>query len=677
LVRRRIQVVVVGIAIAAIAIALTARSLGSGFATDDHFARAVFNGFSVIPEYAQEEFNAFLFSDGDPEMNRALMDRGVFPWWSVPNARLAFWRPLATWSHYLDYRLWGDNPWPMHLENVLLYALVCLLAAILYRRFVEPPWVAVFAALLFTIDENNGHAVGWLANRNMLMAAACVILILLAHDAWRRSGWNAGALLGPVLLVLGFFCAEAVVAVGAYLLAYALFLDKGSWPHRLLTLIPYGAVVVVWNLYYRLSGFGSAGSGWYTDPSTDPLGFLGALALHVPILVVDLLIMWPGPLVNRFDAAQFPYLVVLLGMLILGIFWILAPLLKRDPTARFWLMGMVLALVPVSAVTPQPRVVLIAGIGCAPLIARYLSGWATPKQWLGFAIGLTFVAAVAIFVGIPRLSFTAQATVIGLTLLALAVLFSFARAHGEWMPASWTWRIPAGVLAFVWVVFHIIAAPIAMPGSSILMGVAATKMERAYASIPSDPEVAERTVVVVRARTDFMPWHFALIRASLDIPYPGHMRVLSSGYRDVTVERTDPNTLVLRAVPNLIGNAATSVFRAPKVPMHVGDEVILSGMTATVLATDSKGMPSAAEFRFDVPLDDASFEWLSATRIPFKSRFSSRYFFTEYYVKVAPPGVGQSASLETLVEQSEQYQELSAVDDGLAIDDGETETVPE
>ncbi len=654
----RFHSVVVGCIVFALAVLLTARSLHSGFSTDDHFARAVFRGFTNIPEYARADRNAFLFSDGDPEKNLALMDRGVFPWWSVPTARLAFWRPLASWTHYLDYRLWGRNPFPMHLENVLLYALLCVLASILYRRFMEPPWVAGFAALLFTIDENNGHAVGWIANRNMLMAACCVVVILLVHDAWRRGGWKAGAILGPVVLAFGFLCAEAVIAAGAYLLAYALFLDKGRWLRRFLTLVPYGIVVVVWNLFYRMSGYGSAGSGWYTDPATDPFGFLKALVTHVPILVADLFVMWPAPLLNRFNAALFPYIVALLAVVVLGMLWVLKPLLKRDAVSRFWLFGMVLALAPVSAVTPQPRVVLLAGIGCAPLIARYLSGWATREQWTGFAVGLAILGTVAYVVGLPTLTFYSQAALILGTLIVLGFLLYRADKHGEWMPSRRSWRVAGAGLAYLWVIFHVVVAPIAMPGSSMLLGVTSKKMEQAYASIPSEPQVTNDTVVILQAKTDFMPWHFALIRGSLDIPYPGHVRVLSAGNRQVTVERPDDNTLILRAQPNLIGNPSTSVFRSGNDPMRPGDEIKLSGATVRVLEVDGFGLPSAARYRFDAPLDDTSFVWLTVASIPYELKNIGRYIHIEYYVTVDLPGVGESLPLDTLVERSEEYREL-------------------
>lgn len=656
--RRRILLFGGAVLVACVACALTMRSLNSGFVTDDHFMRAVFSGFEEIPEYARPTLATFVFSDGNEVANRALMDRGVFPWWSVPQARLAFWRPLASVSHYADFRIWGDNAKPMHAENMLLYALVCAIAVALYSRFLAPPWVAVFAALVFTVDENNGQAVGWLSNRNMLMAAACVMLVLIVHDAWRRQGWKPGAVLGPVLLAFGFLCAEAVVAVGGYLFAYTLFLDKGTWRQRGAALAPYAVVFVGWYAYYRYAGYGSSGSSWYTDPGGDPVGFARALATHIPILLTNLAFMWPAPLLNRFDAAQLPLIVLLFCVLLGAVGWVLRPMLKHDAASRFWLLGLVLALFPVAAVVPQPRVVLIAGIGFAPLVARYLSAWATPRQWLGFFACLAVCAGLAIFIGIPTLSFWMQAAVIGGALAALLIALLFSTKDAEWMPSARAWRASGGLLALLWVAFHLIGAPIAMPGSSMMLGIAARKMERAYASIPHDPDVRRRTVVVLQAPTDFMPWHFSLIRASLQIPYPGHLRVLSSGKRDVTVEVVDVRTLVLRAERNLIGSPGTSVFRGSANPMRAGEEVALDGMTARVLEVDNAGFPRAAEFRFDEPLDSPSMNILGAAQVPFKLENVGRYIKTEAYVPVSLPMPGAPMSLASLIEASPDYRSL-------------------
>ena len=71
---------------------------------------------------------------------------------------------------------------------------------------------------------------------------------------------------------------EAGLAAGAYLVAHALFLERGGWSGRLRAFLPYAAIVVLWRLGYSAMGHGAAGSDQYIDPVRDPLDFLIAAA---------------------------------------------------------------------------------------------------------------------------------------------------------------------------------------------------------------------------------------------------------------------------------------------------------------------------------------------------------------------------------------------------------------
>ena len=93
----------------------------------------------------------------------------------------------------------------------------------------------------------------------------------MAHDRWRRHGWRPGALLGPAAFLAALLSKELGVAIGGYLFAYALFLDRGSWRQRLASLLPYAGIVVAWRALYQLFGYGVVGSGMYLDPMAEPL----------------------------------------------------------------------------------------------------------------------------------------------------------------------------------------------------------------------------------------------------------------------------------------------------------------------------------------------------------------------------------------------------------------------
>ena len=102
---------------------------------------------------------------------------------------------------------------------------------------------------------------------------------------------------------------EIALATGGSLLAYAIFLDTGSWTRRLVSLIPAGVIGAIWWGTYRLTNFGASGSGVYIDPGASPLEFIRAVVERAPILLFG---QWalPSGLHNMLsqDAAHFVWL---------------------------------------------------------------------------------------------------------------------------------------------------------------------------------------------------------------------------------------------------------------------------------------------------------------------------------------------------------------------------------
>ena len=223
----------------------------------------------------------FVFFDGDRNRMAELMDRGFFPWWTYKDIKGAFWRPLASITHWLDYILWPEMPILMHAQSILWYALLAIAITFMYRRFISIPWVAGLAALLYVIDDAHGMPVGFLANRNAVMATLFGVLTLIIHDKWRRENLRIGLVAGPILLVISLLSAEAGLATCAYLFAYTLFIDKGTLHQRFATLIPYAITVVIWRILWTHLDYGVANIGAYIDPLGEPLKYLTAVMFKI------------------------------------------------------------------------------------------------------------------------------------------------------------------------------------------------------------------------------------------------------------------------------------------------------------------------------------------------------------------------------------------------------------
>lgn len=544
--------------VALVAIVLTLPSVFTGWVVDDYFHRVTLTGEGMFAPFVRARFDLFQFFDGDPQRTWRMMDLGFAPWWTYPHIRGAFWRPLTVLTHWLDYQLWPNSPALMHVQSVLWWGAAAAAVAWLYRRLMAPAWLAGLAALLYAIDDARAMPVGFLANRNALPAVLFGVLALLAHDSWRRGGRRGGAWLAPLLLAASLLSAEAGIATCAYLAAHAVFLDRAGWRRGLLALSPYVVVVVAWRVAWSAQGYGVAGIGLYVDPLNEPLRFLQTLGTHAPLLLLG---QWAGPppelsiLLTPTGAAWHWRAAVVVVAAMTLIVW---PLVRRDRLARFWALGMLLALVPVCATFPADRLLVFAGIGAFGLIAQFLR----------------FVFDPANRAAAPQL-----------------------------------WRGPAKVMAGLLVVIHLGLAPLALPlRSSDPCG---ARLASRYAlRLPADVDLAGRELIVVNLPNFLHGAYFLPEREAAGLPVPQRLRVLASGMQAVDIRRPDARTLVIRPQRGFISWRFEELVRDERFPMHIGERVALTGMTVKVTALTDDERPAEARFGFDVPLEDPRLYWV-------------------------------------------------------------------
>jgi hypothetical protein len=277
----------------------------------------------------------------------------------------------------------------MHLENVLLYGVLILVVGRVLQRLFGPGPIAGLACLLFAVDELHATAVMWISGRNTILAALFGMLALGAHMRWRDSGNNRWvfALAGPLCFALALASAEAGVAVFGFLIAYALTHERGGWA-RVLPLLPYLVIVVIWRVIYTQLDLGPHASGLYIDPGDDLLAFVRAAAVHVPALGFVALSL---PIADVLTNAG-PELAFLAALGFVGLLWVLAPL-HTDRNAQFLLLGMLAAAVPLATTAASSRTMLTLSLGSAGLVAM---AWSRRHE-LAFAgrlraLGLRFIA---------------------------------------------------------------------------------------------------------------------------------------------------------------------------------------------------------------------------------------------------------------------------------------------
>lgn len=540
-----------------LALLLTSPALCVGLVADDVLHRLMLKGGSEFHGMSRHCYDLFRYASGDPEAARGLMNAGIFPWWTDPKAVLAFFRPISSWTHWLDYQAWPDSPWLMHLHSLAWFLLLLWVVALIYRRFENNRQLAVLALFMFALDDARGPVVAWLANRNMIVSLALALPALLAHDQWRSKRDRKNAWLGPFALALGLLAGEAALVVVAYLVAYALFLDRASWRSRVSSLVPYAAEVLVWRLVYNRLGYGSIGSGIYLDPGRQPFDFAAAAATRLPVLLLgEFAFPWSDawevyPLV----APGLRGVVFVLAIAVItALIWLLSPFWIGSRVFRFWATGSLLATVPICATFPHDRLLMGPGIGGMAMLAHL------------------FLA--------PR--------------------------HGNGRLRSRLATISISGLAAI----HLVLGPALLPYRTYALREVNQMLGRAYESIPSSVDIAPKSVVLINPPIDPFATYFAVYREASQQQRPKHVLWLANGTTELRITRMDARTLSVQPKNGLWSNSTQLMLRSLERPVPLGPMTALDEASFEVTALTEDGIPSEILVRFKRDLDAAEFDWL-------------------------------------------------------------------
>lgn len=542
---------------AVLAVVLLLPSLRAGFMMDDYAQWFWMRGGTGAPGGPRGSWDLFRFQGPERESFAIAMDRGFWPWWTNPEMRLAFFRPLTAITHAIDHALFPNSPALMRLESALMYAGGVVVVGLLYRRFLGATVAAGLATLMYAIDDAHAVTVVWISNRNAVLAAALGFGALLLHDQAIRRSDRRARVAAPIVFALAMLAAEAAIAVLAYLAAYALWLHTERLSRRLAALAPYLGITAVWAIVYKLGGYGAWGAEFYIDPGREPAHFLTALATRLPVLLEGQFSFPPSdmwllvPPEHKATGIAVVAALVLLGSAVLAFG------VRRTRENGFFATGMLLALVPVCATWPGDRLLIFAGFGAFGLVGDFLTA---PRELL---------------------------------------------THGR--------RVVVKAAAVFYILLHIVIAPVFFAGRAVQIAqMLHDPIERAAQSYPPSSELAGKTLMIVNGPDFLIPSFGMMVRLRRGEPLPERMRQLAIAVQGrVLFKRTGERTVEMLLENGFFHDAFSLVFRKGDPPMPLGHKVELPGMTATVKAyTADRKRVATVEFELDRPADDPGFVWV-------------------------------------------------------------------
>jgi protein O-mannosyl-transferase len=138
--------------------------------------------------YAAVRHHDFVnYDDDDYVTTNAVVLHGL-TWhgvsWAFTSGYAANWHPLTWLSHMLDIQLYGLDPGPHHLTNLLFHIANTLLLFGLLHRMTGALGRSAFVAGLFAVHPLHVESVAWVAERKDVLSTLFWMLTLWAYEKY-------------------------------------------------------------------------------------------------------------------------------------------------------------------------------------------------------------------------------------------------------------------------------------------------------------------------------------------------------------------------------------------------------------------------------------------------------------------------------------------------------------
>ncbi|MCX5758796.1 MAG: hypothetical protein NTU83_09890 [Candidatus Hydrogenedentes bacterium] len=543
-----------------IALALALPSLTAGFFLDDYALLAALDGLSPVAG----PWNIYTFAPGDPGQMAQVIEDGPFPWFTRPDIRVRFFRPLASATMRLDRWLFGNVAWPYHLHSVLWYLAMLAAVGLLLRRAL-PGSLGMLTLVLFTVAATHWLPAAWWAHRNTLIACTFGFGGLLAYVRWRETQWRPGLALVLAGFVLGLLSGEAAFSILGYVVAYELFAAPGSLPRRIRALLPVSLLAGSYLVWYAWNGYGVLGTGCYTNPIREPLAFLATAPQRFLILAANQFLSWPAELPAMIPKAVLPSAVIGIASLAIVILALRAVWNRLSPKERksvLWLAaGGLLSIVPFLAPFTSGRLLIVASLGGSVAIAVVIREGR--REW---------------------------------------------RRQGLEGPNGRRRALIA--LARVFIALHLVLAPAAWlilsPTFAVFNRYLTHLTETAEID---DSRVAGQQIMVLSMPDPALGVYTVAMRMHNGHPKPAAWRPLSLAPCSSTFARTGPNEFELALDGEMLATLPEQIARDAGAQLTAGTNLHFNAFDVTVLDV-GKSSPKRIAFRFRAPLEDPQYVWL-------------------------------------------------------------------
>ena len=330
--------------------------------------------------------------------------------WSMEGLKTIFttfysfnYHPLTTLSNLVEFRMFGLNPLPYHLGNVLLHLCNTTLVFLFILKLCNNRVTAWIVAALFALHPMHVESVAWVAERKDVFYAAFYLAALAAYVDYVKL--NRGA--RDYFLTLAWFACSLLSKSAAVTLPLVMLAIDHYLGHRLtlksvLEKLPFFALSILFGILAIMSQRqgGAISDIMISYGLTNRIFvFFGGLAAYLGMLVVP----YPLAAIHYFPNATggvLPLFYYCSIPFVGGIAFLLTRKVFNKKVVIFGVMfflvsiSVMLQLVAVGAATFAERYTYIAYVGLFFIAATTIQAEAEKRGWIKY-VGIAILAIYA------------------------------------------------------------------------------------------------------------------------------------------------------------------------------------------------------------------------------------------------------------------------------------------
>ena len=303
-----------------------------------------------------------------------------------------FFRPVGFATLFLDYRVWGQEPFGYHLTNLLLHLTSVIGVYFLCKGLGLDEETSAVSSLVFSILPIQPEAVVWIASRFDLTATCLIIWSMVLYLKFRRTGRRWPYILALLLTFIAMLTKENAFMAPLLILSLEYFATPKREVRSAIPPLLGFMLLAAATFGYRWVALG--GIGGYADRNGNSaaynLGFktIEGLFLQAPSQLL-LGFNWYAP--NVAWAAVFASLTAA-ALIALALFY--KPSQSSRGGVRFCIAWILIGYLPAHFLTligpglTNSRVLYLSSVGLAILMSVMLSGIerAAPRKVLKLAL---------------------------------------------------------------------------------------------------------------------------------------------------------------------------------------------------------------------------------------------------------------------------------------------------